>query len=196
MKLRKIANIQSGYISRKKIESNTHGSHFLLQARNVDGDNLSYSTEALIRFAPDLSKKDRVLRRNDVLFMARGTKNFSVLIEDLPDSVLAAGSFFIIRVRSEDILPEYLWWYLNQAPVENYLMRHTGRGVHMPVVTRAILENLEVPVPSMKIQKNIIETNKLMRREQELLDLLAKKKRQLATGVCLEALKDVSGKER
>ncbi len=196
MKLKNIANIQSGYISRKKIESNTHGSHFLVQARDVDADSLAYSSETLVRFNPDLSKKDWVLNSNDILFMARGAKNFSILLKKIPESALAAGCFFIIRVTNEDILPEYLWWYLNQAPVEDYLMRHTGRGVHMPVVTRAVLENLEVPVPSMEIQKNIVTLDTLMRREHELLSMLAAKRNLLTSAVCLEAIKNVEGKRK
>jgi len=164
MELRRIANIQSGYLSRKKVEPDKDGSHFLLQARDVDSNNLSCSPDTLVQFNPDLSKKDWVLQSSDILFMARGTKNYSVLIEDLPDSVLAAGCFFILRVKREDVLPEFLWWYLN------------------------------LPAPSMEIQKNIIETNRLMRTEQELLTVLAMKRKVLASGVCLEAVKNFEGK--
>lgn len=196
MKLRNIADIQSGYLSRKKIEPDKHASYFILQSRDVNADYLSYSTENLVRFSPELSKKDWILKPNDLLFLARGAKNFSVLLRVIPDAVLAAGCFFIVRVTSEDVLPEYLWWYLNQAPVENYFMRHTGRGVHMPVVTRAVLENLEVSVPSMEIQKNIVSLDELMRREHELLSVLATKRKLLASAVCLGAVKNFEGKRK
>ncbi|MBW1958228.1 MAG: hypothetical protein JRI63_06810 [Deltaproteobacteria bacterium] len=134
MQLKKIANIQSGYISRGKIEPREDGTHFLLQARNVDAERLTYKADNLVCFGPDLSRKDWVLKTDDVLFMTRGVRNYSILIKEIPDRVLAAACFFIVRVSSDLLLPYYLCWYLNQAQVKHYLSRNSGRGVHMPVV--------------------------------------------------------------
>ena len=121
MKLKKIAKIQSGYITRGKIDSRDDGTCLLLQAKDVNADSLSYRTDALVRFVPMLSGKDWFLKPGDILFMARGSRNFSVLIDKLPDSVLAAACFFVVRISDSEILPQYLWWYLNQAPVKEYL---------------------------------------------------------------------------
>ena len=43
---------------------------------------------------------------DDILFMARGVRNSSVLIDKLPDNVLAAACFFIVRISDVEILPE------------------------------------------------------------------------------------------
>lgn len=189
MRLAKIARVQSGYISRSKVEPYDHGSHLLLQAKDVDGRRLAYHTDDLIRFDPVLSGKDWILKPGDVLFMARGTRNYSVLLDEIPHLVLAAACFFIVRASSEKVLQEYLFWYLNQAPVEHYLSRHSGRGVHMPVVRRAVLENLDVPVPSLEAQKKIAELDALMRQEQQLLDTLAQKRKDLISAACLKAVR-------
>jgi len=189
MRLAKIATVQSGYITRAKIEPSDEGSHFLLQAKDVDGRRLAYCTDDLIRFEPVLSAKDWILRRGDLLFMARGARNYSVLLDEIPDSVLAAACFFIARVSTEEVLPEYLFWYLNQAPVEHYLSRHSGRGVHMPVVRRAVLESLNVPIPHLETQKKIAKLDGLMRYEQNLLDTLAQKRKDLIAAVCLKAVR-------
>ena len=189
MLLRKLAKIQSGHHSRGKIEPREDGSHFILQARDVDVQRLSYRSESLIRFNPVMSRTDWTLKTGDILFMARGARNFSVLIQQLPNSVLAAAYFFVVRVSNKVILPGYLCWYLNQAPVKKYLSRHSGRGVHMPVVRRSVLENIAVPVPTLEIQKKIMEMEKLMREEQELLKKLAEKRKELVTEACLQATK-------
>jgi hypothetical protein len=189
MRLSKITNVQSGYISRGRIEPREDGSHFLLQARNVDAHCLTYRAGDLIRFSPVMSDKDWILKTGDVLFMARGVKNFSVLLQEIPDSILAAACFFIVRVSSEEVLPGYLCWYLNQAPVEHYLRRHSGRGVHMPVVRRSVLENIDIPIPLLETQEKIVELDVLMRQEQELLDKLAKKRKDLLTAACLKAVR-------
>ena len=187
MKLNKIAKIQSGYISRGRIVPNEDGKCLLMQAKDVSADQLSYRTDALVRFNPTLSGKDWFLKPNDILFMARGTRNFSVLIDKMPDSVVAAACFFVLRISNSEVLPEYVSWYLNQSPVEEYLQRFSGRGVHMPVVKRAVIENIDVPLPPIKIQKQVSETNKLMQKEQDLYKKLAKKKKNLMTGICLKA---------
>ena len=79
MKLKGLASLISGYHSRTKIESLENGSHYLLQARDVDGERLIYQTDTLIRFNPDLSPTDGVLKRNDILFMAKGAELFGVV---------------------------------------------------------------------------------------------------------------------
>ena len=189
MRLSKIAKIQSGYISRGRIDPREDGSHFLLQARDLDAHRLTYRVDDLIRFNPIMSRKDWILKTGDVLFMARGTRNFSVLLQEIPDSVLAAACFFIVRVWTVEVLPGYLCWYLNQAPVEDYLLRYCGKGVHMPVVRRSVLENIDVPIPTLDIQKRIAELNALMRDEQELLKKLAEKRKDLLTAACMKAVR-------
>ena len=187
MKLKKLVKIQSGYISRGKIDPREDGTCLLLQAKDVDADRLSYRTDAMVRFLPRLSGKDRFLKPGDILFMARGARNFSVLIDELPDSVLAAACFFVVRISNSEILPEYLCWYLNQSPVEEYLKRFSGRGVHMPVVRRAVLESIDIPLPSIKVQKQVSAINKLVVKEQELFKTLADKRKTLMTEICLRA---------
>ena len=188
MKLKKIAMIISGYHSRGRVEPHEDGSHFLLQARDVDGENLTYRTDTLIRFNPDLSRTDGTLKKNDILFMARGTHNYSVLLRETPESTLAAACFFIVRVSDEKLLPAYLCWYLNQPPVERYLVRHSGRGVHMPVVRRSVLEKLDIPLPDLEIQKKIVELESLRREDGELMNRLAEKRKQLITASCMKLI--------
>lgn len=192
MKLKEISDIHSGYITRKKIDAASDGSHYLLQAKNVDGDQLSYEIQELIRFHPALSRNDRPLEKGDLLFMARGAHNFTILLEDLPKPALAAACFFIVRVSSQEILPGYLGWYLNQVPVEHYLLAHSGRNVHMPVVRRAVLENIPVPVPPLEQQAKIAGLNALMLKEMNLLQQLGQKRKELITAACLQTINDHS----
>jgi len=187
MWLKKLAKIQSGYINRGKIDPRDDGTCLLLQAKDVDADYLSYRTDALVRFTPKLSGKDSFLKAGDILFMSRGARNFSVLIDKLPESVLAAACFFVVRISNSEILPEYLSWYLNQSPVEEYLQRFSGRGVHMPVVRRAVLESIDIPFPPYNTQKKVSEINKLLQKEQALYKKLAEKRKNLITEICLKA---------
>ena len=188
MKLKNIATIQSGYINRGKIEPIDTGSCLLMQAKDVDADKLSYRTDALVRFDPRLSGKDWFLEPGDILFMARGIRNYSLLIDKVPDSVLAAACFFIVRVSKAEALPEYLWWYLNQSPVEKYLKRLSGRAVHMPVVKRTVLESIDVPLPTIEVQMRVADLTSLMNKERDLYEKLAEKRKYLMTEICLKSI--------
>ena len=191
MLLKKIAKIQSGYINRGKIYPHENGTSLLLQAKDIEADLLSYRTDALVRFMPRLSGKDWFLNSGDILFMARGARNFSVLMGELPDNLLAAACFFVVRISNFEILPEYLCWYLNQVPVEEYLKRFSGRGVHMPVVKRAVLESIDIPFPPIKIQKQVSEMTMLLQREQDLYKKLAEKRKYLMTEICLKSIRKI-----
>ena len=189
MELKNIAKIQSGYISRGRIVPRKDGTCLLMQAKDVSADHLSYRTDALVRFMPTLSGKDWFLKPGDILFMARGVRNFSVLIDELPEGVLAAACFFVVRISNFEVLPEYLCWYLNQLPVGEYLKRFSGRGVHMPVVRRAVLESIDIPLPPIKTQKQVSEMTLLLQREQELYKKLAQKRKHLMTEICLKSIR-------
>ena len=190
MKLKSIANIQSGHITRGRIEPKDDGDCHLLQARDVDAESLSYRVDSMARFNPVKSAKDWILKPADLLFMARGSRNFTVLIkDDLLNDVLAAACFFIIRMSSRKILPEYLCWYLNQEPVARYLHQYTGQSVHMPVVKRAVLEGIDVPVPPLETQKMVAELAMLMKKERMLLEQMAQKRTNLITETCFKAIR-------
>ena len=193
MNLGEIAPVKSGYISRGRIKPDDKGSHLLLQASDIDSEHLSFCLSNLVRFNPHLSPSDWALKTGDILFMARGFKNFSVLIQEIPHNVLAAACFFVVRAQTEKVLPEYLCWYLNQLPVEDYLRRRIGRGVNMPIVRRAVLESIEIPLPPMETQRTVAELNKLIAHEQALLTRLTEKRKTLIAGVCLKAVQKHEG---
>jgi len=188
MKLKKVAEIRSGHISRSRIQPMDSGSHYLLQARDVDADRLRYQADGMVRFNPHLSPKDQPLRPKDILFMARGARSFSILLDEIPEPVLAAACFFVVRVSRKDVWPDYLFWYLNQAQADHYFRRHSGRGVHMPVVKRSVLESIDIPIPPAEVQRRVAAMDALLREELGLLDRLAQKRKEMITAVCLQAV--------
>lgn len=190
MKLKHMSEIRSGYITRGRIVPSLDGSHYLVQAKDVDGRCLSYETKQLIRFHPALSRTDRLLEKDDLLFMARGSHHFSIQLAEFPGPALAAACFFVIRISLADLLPGYVCWYLNQEPVTQYLVRNSGRGVHMPVVRRAVLENIEIPIPPMHIQTKVADINALMHHELNLIRQLGLKRKELISAACLQTVRN------
>ena len=67
-----------------------------------------------------------LLRDGDVLFAAKGTKNFATVFENHHEPAVASTSFFVIRPTDKNLLPQYLAWILNADLIE----RTSHRNIH------------------------------------------------------------------
>ncbi len=86
-------------------------------------------------------------------------------------------------------MPEYLAWYINQAPVQEDLHTNARRGTHMPLIPLSAFANLTVEVPDLETQKNIVALSKLMENEKKLLNELQIKRTLLVSAISLKAIK-------
>ncbi len=186
-KLEKLAEVSSGYQTRKGVQERPDGTHYLLQIRDFDKTRTSVNMEGMMRISPPGMDSDSHLRTGDVLFLAKGQKNFSWCVGRLPERpILAASYFFVLRPRPE-VQGDYLSWFLNQGGAHRHFARLGTTGAHMPIVRRDVLESLDVPVPDLATQRKIIELADLAEEQGKLLAELANKKRALATAACLRA---------
>jgi hypothetical protein len=181
-----ISEIQVGYQSREGIRANPDGSNFLLQARDfnnfhqVDWSNLS-------RFTPAGSTTKSEIQPGDVLFLAKGQDNFACPVNRVTNHVLAANSFYILRPNKATILPDYLAWWLNQTPAQEYIKLNRS-GSTPPFLSVSALSHLEIPVPDFEMQRKIGELELLRKKETDLLALYLSKKSALIQAVCLNAI--------
>jgi len=113
--------------------------------------------------------------------------NAYVPITEYLKNTLAASYFFILKVKSENILPDYLAWFINQAPAQGYLHNFARRGTHMPVVPKSVFENLKVYVPDIETQKKIVKLISLTEKERNLLQSLQERRDLLIHTICLKA---------
>lgn len=185
--LKKLARITSGYQTRKGVEECPNGTHCLLQIRDFNKSRTSVRLKDLARISPPGMDSDSHLRTGDVLFLAKGQKNFAWFVGRLPElPVLAASYFFVLR-PSPDVDGAYLSWFLNQEDAQRHFARLATTGAHMPIIRRDVLEGLEVPTPDLDTQRKIIELADLAKEQAKLLAELARKKQALATAACLRA---------
>jgi hypothetical protein len=52
------------------------------------------------------------------------------------------------------------------------------------------LERINVPIPPTETQRRVAELYKLLAHEQDLLDRLSQKRKNLIAGACLKAVRD------
>jgi len=187
-KITEIADVQIGYQFRKKIEPADDGTNRVIQIRDFD-ENHTLNREGLSRVRIDKSTEQYLIHQGDVLFLSRGHRNWAAPIIDELQNTVAAGHFFVIKVRNEIILPEYLAWYINQSPAQEYLHNIARRGTHMPLVTLSAFKGLPVDVPDIATQHRIVELSRLMEREKKLLAELQEKRLLLIKTISLKAIK-------
>lgn len=85
-------------------------------------------------------------------------------------------------------MPEYLAWYINQPSAQAHIKAHQ-RGSYVPLVPKDALNDLEVAVPPIEIQRVIVELERLRVKEEELQKALCERRAELIRAVCGGLLK-------
>ena len=92
---------------------------------------------------------------------------------------MASPSFLIIRIDDPTrILPEYLCGFLN-LPSTRQLLTAQAQGSAIASLSKADLEEFEIPLPPLERQQTCIVLIRLQRREQALYKAIAECRRQL-----------------
>lgn len=171
--IKDLVNIQTGLFAKPTDK----GEVVYLQSKHFNENGELQSELHPDLLAVDISEK-HFLRGGDVLFAAKGTKNFAAVYESQNPTAVASTSFFILRVISKEILPNYLSWFLNH-PETQKMIKDNARGTAIPSIRKTVLEDIEISIPSIEKQRSIIQLSILMRKEIELRMSIIKQRKQL-----------------
>jgi len=188
IKIKDVADIQIGYQFRGKIEADPKGTHKVIQIR--DFDELQHlQVTNLYKVTPKYEVERYLVNKGDILFLARGHRNYAIPIKNSLENTIAASYFFILRLKNENILPEYLAWCIKQFPAQAYLHNIARRGTHMPMVPKSAFEDMPIDIPDIATQRTIIELDNLLEKEHSLLYKLQEKRTLFVHAICLKAAK-------
>jgi restriction endonuclease S subunit len=65
------------------------------------------------------------------------------------------------------VLPEYLSWFLNN-PNTQISLKAQAMGTSIPSISKSVLEQLEIPIPSIERQKSVVSISKLLIQEKAI----------------------------
>lgn len=184
-KLGHIADIQIGYLLRGRLENDPQGSHAIIQMRDVDVNGMVDMT-TLTCFTPERDLQRYAVRAGTVLFQSRGRANVAFVIGDAPDNVIASNHFFIVRLDSSKLLPDYLAWYLNSSSTQN-LLRYFTQGTTTMLISITDFKEFEIDVPPLDVQQKIVRIDELRRKEELLMNKLTTRREKLIESTCLQA---------
>ena len=163
--LKHFAFIQTGVFAKPVKE----GQIVYLQSKHFDENGILKTSLYPDLKAEDISEK-HLLKNGDIIFAAKGTKNFAALYESKNLPAVASTSFFVIRINEDfqtNVLPEYLTWYLNSALSQNYL-KSQAVGSSIVSISKSVIDELELSIPDLDTQKAILRIAHLRKAERKL----------------------------
>jgi len=181
--IKNITIIQTGLFAKPKGD----GDLVYLQARHFDENGMLNNA-----LYTDLSSKGiadkHILRHGDVLFAAKGTKNFATIYEGHNPPAVASTSFFVIRLTDNKVIPEYFGWFLNTYAIQN-LLKGQAMGTAMPSISKQALESLQITIPDVETQHAILQIVKLRNKEKSLKQKIETLKEKQIQQTILNAIK-------
>ncbi|MBL8484119.1 MAG: restriction endonuclease subunit S [Rhodocyclaceae bacterium] len=180
-RLGQVASIRMGFPFRSRLEHDAAGAIAVVQMKDIDDANLLHVEDAVRVDLADIKEHHRI-REGDLVFRSRGRTNSVALVSaDVGPAVLAAP---MLLIRPVEVLPAYLLWYIN-LPATQAALAAQAEGTSVRMISKAALEALELPVPSLRKQRLIVEAADLATAEQRLLDRITQERKRLADGVLL-----------
>ena len=182
-KLKSIVDLRTGYQFRGKVVPDDDGDIDVIQIKDID-DRQEVDVSDLTPVT--LEKPERhFLQSGDVLFLSRvsrGHSMYGTVVPELQRNAVASSYFFVLRPKSEKVLPRYLAWSLSEPRFQRWL-RSFVRGTQMTLVSLKDFADLQVNLPDLHTQQQIVRLNELMLKEAQLLDQLKSKRAELIEGV-------------
>ena len=166
LKLANVVTLSSGHPFRGKIPEKSGSGIYAIQMKDVSPETgvcwgSVIETELIGKKQPDW------LAPGDILFVARGSFNYAVLIEEMGKQAICAPHFYILRVANPSLMPAFLVWQLNQRPLQKYF-DSAAEGSLTKSIRRSILEQAEITVPPLETQHKILGLHKAILQEKKL----------------------------
>ncbi len=107
----------------------------------------------------------------------------AVYIDEDSKGIIVPSLMSIIRLKDDTMIDaQYLTHYLNSKDVQKALQREI-KGTTIPMVRTTDLNNIDVVLPPIQVQKDLVEYLKLAQKEIRLLEKLKTKKENLSKDI-------------
>jgi len=165
------AEITAGFPLRVAADSLPTGDTYFVQMRNIDSDTgIKWGETACVSLPT--KREPYWLQEGDVLFAARGAKNYAVIVDHPPGKAVCSPHFFVLRLHdASPVTPEFLAWQINQKPAQDHFLRN-ATGSHIPNIRKQVLAELQLAVPCHEEQERIVSLSKAAAKERHIMNRL------------------------
>ncbi len=170
-----------GLSFRSRIEPDADGNVAVIQMRDLTEDNkLDHSNLTTINI--NNINERHLVKHKDLVFRSRGKTTTATIIDKALGRTIIAAPLFLIRVTSKNVLPEYLCWFINLSSSQAFL-HSRATGTAMTMIGKSALDALEIPLPNLETQEQIVALADLLNKEQRLMKNLAEQKEKLVKAI-------------
>ncbi len=176
------ATVAVGYPFRGKVSATPGDDALAVQMKDVSVE-WGVNWESCLSVKLTGKKRPQWLGAGDILFASRGSLNYSAVVQASPEPTrpaVASPYFYVVKAQNEQLLPEYLAWWLNQPPCQRHFAQH-AEGTLTKSVRRSVLESAPIVLPPLEQQHSIVKLVKNIRRQRQLLE------QQIANGDAMQA---------
>lgn len=181
--LKSLVEVQAGHPFRGSVPFVEGGRAYALQMRDLSPSG-EVAWEGLIRTEVDTHKAVQWLAPGDVVFIARGARNYAVCLREVPKPTVCSPNFYLLRIKSPTLLPEFLAWQINRAPAQRYLASN-AEGSDQLSIRRPVLEALPLAVPPLHQQQIIVSLAEAAAQEERQLQALIRSRQQQLDALAL-----------
>lgn len=185
--IQNLAEIRSGYLFRNSLKDEPQGEVAVIQLRDVTVDG-TIRNDGLLHIKDVGFKEGDFLRKGDVIFKAKSNYRSAAVYQEEMGRAIATVHYFIIRLKMQNIFPDFLAWLLNQDPAQQYF-NVNARGTRVPIINKEVLGNLEINIPDISTQRKIVELFQLTLKERSLLEEIQLKRENLMKAYMLKIIK-------
>jgi restriction endonuclease S subunit len=186
IRLKDIAEIKAGHPFRGRIHPDNNGTVSAIQLKDVASDGVII-WESLVKTQITGRKIPNWLQQGDVLFAARGFRNFAAYVDRKLENIVCAPHFFHIRLHTNTILPEFVAWHLNQQTSQKHFAK-LSQGSAVASIPRDFLEATPLSIPDLNQQKTAVKFYNACIREKQILQTLIKNRELQMEGVAKQLL--------
>ena len=169
-----VAELSVGHPFRTSLADEPPGLVRVVSMAHSIGESLTADADLpKIDFRGNVSRLQ--LAADDLLFRPRGTSTQAIYIESVNQPCIFAAPLIRVRVSNpQQMHGWYLHWLLNSPAIQRDINAQ-ARGSMIRMVSLESLRNLQIPVPSMRVQLEIAEVASLLRQERMLAEALMEK---------------------
>jgi type I restriction enzyme S subunit len=126
----------------------------LVNPMNLIGSQIVPSKKMMVSAATKQRLENYVLRKGDIVVARRGEMGRCAIVTEAEDGWLCGTGSFFVRL-SKSIDPQYFLAFFRSNAVKDVLDQNSI-GTTMSSLNHGILNNLEIPLPSLAKQKRIV----------------------------------------
>lgn len=177
--LSQLVEVRAGHPFRGSVPVIDDGDARVIQMRDISSASV-VAWPTLVRSSLSGSRSPDWLQDGDLLFAARGMRNYAICLRDVPARTVCAQYFFVLRIKEAKapaVLPAYLAWHINSGPCQRYLASN-AEGTDQLSIRRTVLEDMPIAIPPLERQQLLVSLAEAASHERRCLEALIRTREQ------------------